>query len=545
MTTMLTRLIAISTVFALSAGSSMISRQSSEPLSGGPQAGLYNDSLVVAPHYVEFVTDTDERFAHQALELKKRLGYAPHVLVGFAASLPIQIPSTDPGNPGQKLEKQMASTLDAIDQIVERARKNHVIVHITLTSGFFHGMNPLRPAAILQDVRNAQWYADGWISDPASMTDAAVAAGDAATSIPPTAWITPSRYARPLRARMEQAIRLVGSRLASAMAEHPETLLTISGDGEVELNYERSISGGNTVVAGNQPIYADYSPFMVEEFRDWIENDRYKGDKSPDTDDNRDGRTFNRDFKTSFKTWRLRYFDSSGPIPFSTYTRMPVKLPSNGPSFIEAGFDAPRIPQPKEPFWELWMKFREQTIANYERDFASWITSSPSPDGKFRVPASHFYSHQIPADFLFEQKDGLRLRTSASPARTAFISPVGSSGVTVFNTYDGRVHKRTGTSALFEQLSLSGGGNWGVLEYNPSMPAGPAGIKPSSDMAYYMGELRTLYAWRPHVIVPFAWTDIPAQKTLDIQNSTFESALKLFIAEVGNTPWSPRSPSPK
>jgi hypothetical protein len=224
---------------------------------------------------------------------------------------------------------------------------------------------------------------------------------------------------------------------------------------------------------------------------------------------------------------------------------MADKLPPNGPSFVEAGFDAPRIPQPKEPFWELWMKFREQVIANYERDFALWVTSSLSPDGKFRVPASHFFSHQIPADFLFEQKDSLRLRTSASPASTAFISPIGSSGVTVFNTFDGRVHKRTGTAALFQQLSRSSGGNWGVLEYNPSMPVGPAGNKSSTDITYYMGELRTLYAWRPHVIVPFAWTDIPAQKTLDIQNSTFEAALKSFIAEVGNSPWAPRSPSPK
>ena len=530
MTTMLSSRIATSTAIILFAGFVMAARQSSRTPSAKAQTGVYDDSIVVAPHYVEFITDTDQRFSHQAAELKRRLGSAPHVLLGFAASLPIQIPSP---NPGQSLEKQMAGTLNAIDQIVERGRKNQVIVHITLTSGFFHGMNPLRPAAIMQDVRNAQWYADGWIADPAVF--------NGTTDVPPTAWITPSRYAKPLRAQMEAAIRLVGSRLAMRMAEYPETLLTISGDGEVELNYERSISGGNTVVDGSMPIFADYSPFMVEEFRDWVEHARYEGDKSPGTDDNRDGRTFNGDFKTSFKTWRLRYFDSSGPIPFSAYSRMPSKLPGNGPYFIEAGFDAPRIPQPKDPFWELWLKFRELSISNYERDFASWITSSPSPNGKFRVPASHFFSHQIPADFLFEQKDSLRLKTSASPASTAFISPAGSSGVTVFNTYDGRVHKKTGTSALYQQLSLSSGGNWGVLEYNPSMPSGPAGLKPSTDMAYYLGELRALYAWRPHVIVPFAWTDIPAQKTLDIQNSTFESALKLFIEEVGSTPWAPRS----
>jgi hypothetical protein len=505
-----------------------------------PRPGVYDDSLFLAPHYVEFVSDSDEQFSHQASELKRRLGSAPYVLVGFAASLPIQIPASDLSK--QLTEKEMASTLETVDRIVERANRSHLTVHITLTSGFFHGMNELRPAAIQQDVRNAQWYADGWIGEPSSMVHSSNdSAGTATMSVPPTVWITPSRYAKPLRTRMEEAIRLVGSRLAARMAEHPETLLTISGDGEVELNYERSISGGEHVVAGNQPIIADYSPFMVEEFRDWIVHTGYEGDESPDTDDNRDGRTFNRDFKTSFKTWRLRYFDSSGPIPFSTYIKMPAKLPSNGPFFIETGFDAPRVPQPKDAFWELWMKFREQTVANYERDFATWITSSPSPGGNFRVPASHFYSHQIPADFLFEQKDGLRLKTSASPVHTAFISPIGSSGVTMFNTYDGHVHKRTGTSALFEQLSRSAA-NWGVLEYNPSMPVGPADNKPSTDISYYLGELRALYAWRPHVVVPFAWTDIPAQKTLDIQNSTFEAALKRFIADVGNTPWTPVSP---
>ena len=83
MSAMLRRLIAISTVLVVSAGSAMTSQQ---------QSGVYENSLVLAPHYVEFVTDTDERFAHQTSELKRRLGSAPHVLVGFAASLPIQIP---------------------------------------------------------------------------------------------------------------------------------------------------------------------------------------------------------------------------------------------------------------------------------------------------------------------------------------------------------------------------------------------------------------------------------------------------------------------
>jgi hypothetical protein len=279
---------------------------------------------------------------------------------------------------------------------------------------------------------------------------------------------------------------------------------------------------------------------MVEEFRDWIEHTRYEGDRSPSSDDNRDGHTFNRDFKTSFSTWRLRYFDASGPIPYSRYRATKEKLPSGGADFLAGGFDAPRVQRPGDAYWDLWMQFRSQVIANYVRDFASWITTSPASGSKFTVPASRFYSHQIPADFLFGKENDQRLKSSASPVRTAFISPIGSAGVTVFNLFDGKVHKKTGTTELFRQLSISGP-NWGIFEYNPSIPVGSATDSgPSTDMNYYLSELRRLYEYRPHVVVPFTWSDIPQHKNMNIQNSMFEAALKRFIAEVGNLPWSPR-----
>jgi hypothetical protein len=70
------------------------------------------------------------------------------------------------------------------------------------------------------------------------------------------------------------------------------------------------------------------------------------------------------------------------------------------------------------------------------------------------------------------------------------------------------------------------------------MPVGSARESgPSSDISYYLAELRSLYRYRPHVIVPFAWSDVPHHKHMNIQNSTFESALIRFIGEVGNTPW--------
>jgi hypothetical protein len=491
----------------------------------GVRNATFDNSLLIAPHYVEYTAHSEERFASQAAELKRRLGSAPYVMTGFAAGLTIQYPES---NLDQRLsESQMVRSLQEIDRVVERARANNIVVHITLMSGFFHGMNDLRKAAIRQDVRNAQWFADGWIADPAALAGR--------PEVPSSAWVTPSRYARTLRARMEEGARIVGSKLAARMMDRPQTLVTVSGDGEVELSFERSNPDGERVAP--QPQYADYSPFMIEEFRDWIKQSRYEGDGSPATDDNRDGRTFNRDFKTSFSTWRLRYFDASGPIPFSRYAAMSEKLPSSGPYFIDGGFDAPRIPQTGDPYWELWMQFRVRAVANYIRDFASWITTSPAPGSSFTVPPSRFYSHQIPGDFLFGQRSNQRLVSSASPAETSLISPIGSAGVTVFNTFDGLNYGKTGTSELFKLLSRSSA-NWGVFEYNLSVPVRTD--TPSTDMTYYMSELRNLYEYRPHVIVPFAWTDTPHLKTMNIQNSPFEAALKRFIADVGNVPWSAR-----
>jgi len=150
------RMLAITSFTLLVAATTFLSQQPSIR-----QPGRYEDSLVLAPHYIEFLTESDARFSHQVSELKRRLGSAPHVLVGFAASLPISFPAVDIRQ--TLTENQMAASLDAVDRIVERARASQVIVHITLTSGFFHGMNDLRPAAIQSDVRNAQWFADGWI----------------------------------------------------------------------------------------------------------------------------------------------------------------------------------------------------------------------------------------------------------------------------------------------------------------------------------------------------------------------------------------------
>jgi hypothetical protein len=489
------------------------------------QQGSYENSLVLAPLYVEYLDDSPEKFAREVTALKSGIGDAPFVKLGFAAFF-------IPGFPDVPLDQaltdsDLAADLAKLDEMVQRARQNGIVDHIAYVSGFFHGQNPLRFAAIRQDVRNAQWFADGWIADPSELTDPA--------NVPLSAWITPSRYAEPFRSRLEEGVRILARHTAHLMQQNPETLLTVSGDGEVEFTFERNFGQNGERLDDDKPlVWADYSPFMVAEFRDWLRGARYQGDLSPATDDDGDGHTLNRDFGQSFSTWKLRYFNESGPIPFDQYVQLPEKLPASGPYFVEGGFDAPRV-ESQDPFWTAWMDFRKQVIADWVRDFATWMTTSPDPDTGFTIPPSHFYSHQIPGDFIFGQSVNTRLKTSASYVSTAVIDPVGSTAVTAFNGFDGRHHIKTATPELFSSLFMTSD-NWGLVEYNPSIPY-DLSVPPSSDERYYINELRLLYNFRPHLIVPILWSDYPIHKDARIQGSVFERALHDFVEAIGKTPW--------
>ena len=490
--------------------------------------GTYENSLVIAPLYVDYTLKTAQKFASDATDLKTRLGGAPYVMLGFSAYLDGRYPSIPLDQP--LTESGMAPTLEAASLIVNRARDNGIITHISIVSGFFHGTNNLRRRAIRDDVRNAQWFSDGWIAPPTSINP------NNTNNSPVTSWVTPSRYARPLRARVEEGTRIMGQHLAGLMAQFPETLVSISGDGETEFTYERNFTdSGDTSNSLPGVVLTDYSPFMVEEFRDWLRNDRYSGDLAPDTDDNGDGRTFNRDFQQSFTTWSLRYYDNSGPISYPDYVRLPEKLPTSGQYFIPGGFDAPRSEAPGDPLWSAWLNFRKEVISNWNKDFATWITTSPDPNTGFTIPASRYYSHQIPADLIFGRTNDKRLLTSGSYIESAILEPLGSTGVTAFNGWDGKRHVKTATPQLYSELFMTSD-HWGIMEYNPSMPYNNL-IAPSSDLRYYMNELRILYNFRPHVIVPFAWSDLSLHKRFTIQNTVFEKALRQFIQEIGRTPW--------
>jgi hypothetical protein len=123
---------------------------------------------------------------------------------------------------------------------------------------------------------------------------------------------------------------------------------------------------------------------------------------------------------------------------------------------------------------------------------------------------------------------------------TAFIAPFGGPGVTAYNIFDGTRHRRTATPLLLSQLSQQSA-NWAVLEYSPSQPV-RTGLPPSNDLDYYAEQLNLLYAYRPHVIVPFAWTELSEQSQYAIQGKPFELALARFIKKIGDNEWTPANP---
>src|SRR5262245_44575324 len=421
-----------------------------------PSPARYENSLVLTPLYVDFARQTPEQVANDARELKQRIGSAPYVLTGFAAYVDGDYPDIALDKP--LTEADMSRALQQVDTIVKGAHDNGIVTHISIISGFFHGKNDLRFRAIRDDVRNAQWFADGWIAPPENLKNGQL--------VPVEAWITPSRYARPLRTRIEEGTRILGRHLSAMMAQYPNTLLSLSGDAETEFTFLRNFDANGKAIGDQKTlIYPDYSPFMVEEFRDWLIEQRYRGDLSPNTDDNGDGHTFNRDFNQSYSTWRLRYYDKSGPIPFAAYLGMSEKLPTSGRYYVADGFDAPRVEKPSDPYWQQWIEFRKEVIANWLKDFATWITTSPDPVTHFQIPGSRFYSHQIPADMIFGKRDTARLKTSASYISTAVIDPIGSTGVTAFNGFNGRTHSKTATPQLYSALFMTSD-NWGIMEYN-------------------------------------------------------------------------------
>jgi hypothetical protein len=222
-------------------------------------------------------------------------------------------------------------------------------------------------------------------------------------------------------------------------------------------------------------------------------------------------------------------------IPDTTYERAGwTPLPSSGPDLVAGGFDAPRSASGTAPaFWQLWLRFRETMVANYQKDFAAWVTTTADANGN-TFEALRWYSHQIPADYLDGTFPGCvnpdpRLRTSASPMSTADVAPSGSLGLTAFDVYGfdmsvgGFVYSRT-SQFLLGALKARGVPNWGFVEWNPSWPLGT----PDPDVAGIAVNAKRAYDAGAHILNYLVW-----ELFVGTPNP---QALDLFLSQVKNQP---------
>lgn len=502
----------------------------SDPATAQP---AHRDITYILPMWSEFTSATPEALQTEIGELRTRIGEGPYVKVGFSAYINVSMTdwAVDASSPAA-VQTALASTFAQIDSRVTLASAQHVPICLNILTAIREGYDPVQMASEVEDRRSMQWFADNSLAN---------------------GWWTYSRYARKARGVQEAYVRELGRYLAKVMSQNADTLVAATGDGEIELAFSTS----------NAARLADYSPFAIAEFKDWLTHAgmyadgigelagqgyslgaRYAGDDSPAADTNGDGHTLNGDFGTSFTSWTLRYADASdgNPIPATTYTQ-PGWAPVDNEAAVPGAklFDAPRTRTPGNAWWEVWSLFRQMMVWHYNVDFAKWITTTPWDDPgtaaveNLLVSAERWYSYQIPADYLFggtPQNPNDRFTTSASPLWSADIAPYGGLGITAFNVNwgasqtppaDGPYSKTlAGAAPAIETRHV----RWGILEWNPSVPV-------SSGLEVYRDEMKLIERYRPTLLIPFLW---PGASEYLTKATGFETAMKELVGRIGNVP---------
>jgi len=469
----------------------------------------------------------DAAFQSAAEAILQRVQGGPYARVGMSSFVVLDMDwNADLAHPALR-----APAEDALSDAITRARLWGIPVHFGADAGVSRDTFVYDPAK-LEDRRNCQWYADGALmGDGQSFSD--------------DIWMTPSRYARKLRRHVETKARLYARVLTSLWLSDPDTFVSASGDGEMELNRWRL----DKAAPYESQMIADYSPFAVLEFRDWIQHAGLYAPGQPFDGQGFDqggvayqgdpGRAaFNRDFGTAFTTWSLRYFDWSlsdpidgdpGAIPDSSYNAPGWSaLPISGPGFVAGGFDAPRSSNLSTPaFWQLWLAFREAMVTHSVADFASWILTTGVPGGKTLDP-DRWYTHQIPADYLNGTYPGCldpdrRLRTSGSPMRSGIAGASTSLGLTSFDLYGSGGYQRT-SQYLFGDVAALHLPNWGLVEYSPSWPLGAA----DPDIVSIATQIRLAYDAGAHIFSYEPWAHF--------LTTTNPEAFSLFLSQIRNQP---------
>ena len=364
--------------------------------------------------------------------------------------------------------------------------------------------------------------------------------------------VTPSRYCTDLRTSYESTVRSQAREIASLIQEFPSVLAVVNACIEEEL-----ASGGEA----NDNYLADYSPFAVTEFRDWLRHTgkyddltgQYAGQgaselivgtflplagalRSPFYDDpdpsdaGGTGQSFNARFGTSFTTWALRYWDLDAYPASITSTNFDPS-PESGTGFTAGGFDPPRVRSAANTYWRAWswdyqdqgssfppgnpsqpaFGFRQVLVKNFVNDLLGWCASEG-------VPAELLYAHQIPT----EQVGTARNRSSGSPVWTGLLSLNQQLGITRFGSLN---------ADHLQQYSR----NWGIFEWHP------APFNTTSNAVLYTTTLAHLdnYYWNgARVLFPGWWRQVgtAVDPTFPLPDSLFAQGLRDWLAARPDAP---------
>ena len=411
------------------------------------------------------------------------------------------------------------------------------------------------------DLRNYQWRLNGktWRGVGKSLAAHQQLAGR------DTLVVTPSRYAAAVRLEVAGKAKAWAGDIKKAMKAYPGVIPVINFTIEEEL-----AEGG---ILGDQYL-ADYSPFAITEFRDWLchrglyaPGAKYAGQGAPEAvvgkfikiaghlvspfyhdptpdDANGRGKTFNEIFGTNFQTWTLAYWDIdkfSEPITDPTFDPMP----HSGKGFTGGGFDAPRI-RDHSRWWRAWSwtyqgnfdsfppgnpshptyGFRECEVAHFVQDVASLLIAEG-------LPKELLYAHQIPGELLGNSTGvnggATRALSSASTIWSGYLPQNGHVGITRFGGLN---------PAFITQYSH----DWGIFEWHP------APNQPPGSPALYNAALRDLRKFvfnGCHVLFPGWWHIDRIGKTFPLNDSNLARAIHTFLAQQPNAPhWNQGNRSP-
>ena len=239
---------------------------------------------------------------------------------------------------------------------------------------------------------------------------------------------TPSRYCKLVRDALKKTQRQHCDMLRAVMNSYPGVITCINSTIEEEL-----ADGGQT----SDDKLADYSPYAVTEFRDWLrhtgeydaDTGKYAGQGAPaeitgaytfakgklrspfygasDPDTSSGNSSFNQRFSTHFKTWSLKYWDLQ-TFPGRITDEQFNPTPDSGPGFTDGGFDAPRK-RDSSSWWHAWSwdyqdngnryppgkpedpayGFRQVMVHHFVEDMFQVAIRA-------RLPANLMFAHQIP-----------------------------------------------------------------------------------------------------------------------------------------------------